>query len=309
MGILKYPNIMYFNICVVYLLGIAAAQDCGIGSQCQTKTGTTTCTACPGGTACTQWTTSSGNLGAFYCQYTFCLPKDMYCGGRVGTCCSGLDCGLATTDATIRTCNMPATTTTTSTTTTSTTTITSTASTTTATTATTTTDTTTPAIVIVTEPGKTTTTMPTTSTTLSGATCQTIGGAKIGLPCIFPFTNKGVTYTACTTSGGFDKPWCSTSTDILGNHKLGNWGDCNEACGTEEATTGSPSTCNTTSGSDSGQACVFPFTHKGVVHKACTYAGGFSKPWYSTKVDYWGRHREGFWGNCDKSCKVKQIWG
>merc|ERR1711892_1238505 len=163
MGILKYPNIMYFNICVVYLLGIAAAQDCGIGSQCQTKTGTTTCTACPGGTACTQWTTSSGNLGAFYCQYTFCLPKDMYCGGRVGTCCSGLECGLATSDATDRTCNVPATTTTTSTTTSTTT-----ATTTTTTTLTTTTTTTTPAIVIVTETATTTTTtLPPTSTTLS----------------------------------------------------------------------------------------------------------------------------------------------
>merc|ERR1712123_143538 len=142
MGILKYSKMMYFNIVVPSLLGIAAAQECGIGGQCQTKTGTTTCTACPRGTACTQWTTSSGNLGAFYCQNTVCLPEDEYCGGRVGTCCSGLDCGLATTDATIRTCNMPATTTTTST---------------------------------------------TTSTTLSGATCQTIGGAKFGLPCIFPF--------------------------------------------------------------------------------------------------------------------------
>merc|ERR1711892_668291 len=143
MGILKYSNIMYFNIFVVYLLGIAAAQDCGIGGQCKTKSGTSTCTPCPGGTDCTQWTTSSGNLGAFYCQYTFCLPKDMYCGGRVGTCCSGLDCGLATSDATIRSCNMPATTTTASTTT----------STTTATTSTNTTitSTTTPAIVIVTE--------------------------------------------------------------------------------------------------------------------------------------------------------------
>merc|ERR1712123_356980 len=117
MGILKYSKMMYFNIVVPSLLGIAAAQECGIGGQCQTKTGTTTCTTCPGGTACTQWTTSSGNLGAFYCQYTFCLPRDMYCGGRVGTCCSGLDCGLATTEATIRTCNMPPTTTTTSTTT------------------------------------------------------------------------------------------------------------------------------------------------------------------------------------------------
>merc|ERR1711892_1123705 len=144
MGILKYSKMTYFNILVLSLLGIAAAQECGIGGQCQTKTGTTTCTACPGGTACTQWTTSTGNLGAFYCQYTFCLPEDEYCGGRVGTCCSGLDCGLATTDATTRTCNLPATTTTTSTTTT---TITSTASTTTATSAATITDTTTPAIV------------------------------------------------------------------------------------------------------------------------------------------------------------------
>merc|ERR1712106_567003 len=142
MGMLNYSEMTYFNILVISLLGIAAAQECAIGSQCKTKTGTTTCPACPGGTACTQWTTSSGNLGAFYCQYTSCLPENEYCGGRVGTCCSGLDCGLSTTDATIRTCNMPATTTTTSTTTiTTTTTITSTTSTTTATTTTTTNDT------------------------------------------------------------------------------------------------------------------------------------------------------------------------
>merc|ERR1712106_80889 len=177
MGMLNYSEMTYFNILVLSLLGIAAAQECAIGSQCKTKTGTTTCTACPGGTACTPWTTSSGNLGAFYCQYTICLPKDMYCGGRVGTCCSGLDCGLATTDATDRTCNVPATTTTTSTTTSTTTatittttttsyttttattstTITST-TTTTATTTTTITSTTTPAIVIVTETATTTTT-------------------------------------------------------------------------------------------------------------------------------------------------------
>merc|ERR1712106_901816 len=171
MGMLNYSEMTYFNILVLSLLGIAAAQECAIGSQCKTKTGTTTCTACPGGTACTPWTTSSGNLGAFYCQYTICLPKDMYCGGRVGTCCSGLDCGLATTDATDRTCNVPATTTTTSTTT----------STTTATTTTIITTTTTPAIVIVTEAAtSTTTTMPPTSTTPSGVTCQTEGVVDVG---------------------------------------------------------------------------------------------------------------------------------
>jgi len=25
-------------------------------------------------------TTASGNLGAFYCQYSFCLPEAIYCG-------------------------------------------------------------------------------------------------------------------------------------------------------------------------------------------------------------------------------------
>merc|ERR1719228_1847447 len=65
------------------------------------------------------------------------------------------------------------------------------------------------------------TTTPSSATT-TGGQCLTDGGAKVGVPCVFPFTNKGVTYTTCTTDGGFDKPWCSTATDIFGNHVLGN---------------------------------------------------------------------------------------
>ena len=148
-------------------------------------------------------------------------------------------------------------------------------------------------------------------TTPAAAPCLTEGGAKFGLPCVFPFTNAGVTYTSCTTAGGFVKPWCSTATDIFGNHVTGNWGDCSATCQTAQAAaTAGPATCTTVNGAEAGKKCVFPFTHKGVVHKACTYAGGFSKPWCSTRVDYWGRHMPGNWGDCDTvSCKVEVLWG
>merc|ERR1711982_266769 len=119
--------------------------------------------------------------------------------------------------------------------------------------------TTTPAIIIVTA---TTASTATTATTSAGQ-CLTDGGAKVGLPCVFPFTNKGVTYTSCTTDGGFDKPWCSTATVIFGNHVLGNWGDCSPACLSQQCSTtpSTSSTCSTVNGSK----CVFPFKYKGKV--------------------------------------------
>merc|ERR1712106_202015 len=276
-----------FNIIFLAILGITLGQECGIGSQCRTLAGVNTCPTCPGGTICIQNTVSSD----FYCQYTFCLPQSMMCGGNVGTCCTGLKCGLATLNDPMMTCQ-PATTTT-------------------ATTAATAAVTTTPAIIIDIVTATTADTVTTVAPTTGGALCLTDGGAKVGLPCVFPFTNKGVTYTTCTTSGGFDKPWCSTATDFFGNHVYGNFGDCNAACPTEQtATTAAPATCTTTSGKNAGSKCVFPFKYKGVVHTACTYSGGFSQPWCSTKVDYWGRHNEEYWGNCDtNTCAVESRWG
>merc|ERR1712055_976700 len=67
-------------------------------------------TPCPAGTACSQWTTSSGGLGAFYCQYTTCLAEGAFCNNRVGKCCSGLDCSKTSEDAVAQTCNKPTTT-------------------------------------------------------------------------------------------------------------------------------------------------------------------------------------------------------
>merc|ERR1711971_1290759 len=102
------------------LLAPSVFAECGVGSQCKTKVGVETCTPCPAGTACSQWTTSSGNLGAFYCQYTTRLPEGAFCNNRVGKCCSGLDCSKTSESAVAQTCNkLPTTTTAALTTTTS----------------------------------------------------------------------------------------------------------------------------------------------------------------------------------------------
>merc|ERR1711936_392652 len=103
---------------VLLLLAPSVFAQCGVGSQCKTKVGVETCTPCPAGTSCSQWTTSSGNLGAFYCQYTVGLAEGAFCNNRVGTCCSGLECSKTSETAVAQTCNNPATTTTTTTTTT-----------------------------------------------------------------------------------------------------------------------------------------------------------------------------------------------
>merc|ERR1712055_1096146 len=143
-------------------------------------------TPCPAGTACSQWTTSSGNLGAFYCQYTTCLTEGAFCNNRVGKCCSGLDCSKTSESAVAQTCNKPPTTT----------------------------------------AAPTTTTTPlttTTTTTTSSSKCMTTSGAVSGAECQFPFIFKGQVYNSCTTAGGFTQPWCSTGTNMFGFHINSEW--------------------------------------------------------------------------------------
>merc|ERR1712055_740605 len=74
--------------------------------------------------------------------------------------------------------------------------------------------------------------------------CLTTGGAKVGVPCVFPFKARGVTYTTCTKAGGFDIPWCSTMVDANGDTVLGNWGDCpmNDPTCPNDASTAAPET-------------------------------------------------------------------
>merc|ERR1712212_449464 len=156
------------------LLAPSVFAECGVGSLCKTKVGVETCTPCPAGTACTQWTTSSGNLGAFYCQYTTCLTEGAFCNNRVGKCCSGLDCSKTSESAVAQTCNKPPTTTTTTTT--------AAPTTTTAPLTTTTSESTTTTVEIVVQTTTTTTTASTTgtTTTTSSSKCMTTSGAVSG---------------------------------------------------------------------------------------------------------------------------------
>jgi len=55
--------------------------------------------------------------------------------------------------------------------------------------------------------------------------CLTVSGLTPNLPCVFPFTYDGVSYSTCIVEG-YPTPWCSTLTDSDGQHVLNNWGDC-----------------------------------------------------------------------------------
>merc|ERR1711953_440050 len=258
---------------LLMLVAPSVTAQCGVGSLCKTKVGVETCTPCPAGTACSQWTTSSGGLGAFYCQYTTCLTEGAFCNNRVGKCCSGLDCKKTSESAVAQTCNRPATTTT--------------ATTTTATAAPTTTTseaaTTTEGIAVQT----------TTATTTTSSKCLTTSGAVSGAECQFPFVFQGQVYNSCTTAGGFSQPWCSTGTNIFGFHINSEWGNCGSSCPGAEA-----KVCMTESGATPNLPCVFPFRHWGKTYWTCT-TDGDKKPWCSTKVDRYGNHQLGNWGDCN----------
>ena len=66
-------------------------------------------------------------------------------------------------------------------------------------------------------------------------TCVTSSGPAAGQPCVFPFTQNGVTHHTCAEQIGGGQPagtrWCSTKTDSAGNH-VGqvNYGFCPDTC-------------------------------------------------------------------------------
>merc|ERR1712227_367945 len=59
--------------------------------------------------------------------------------------------------------------------------------------------------------------------------------------CVFPFSYKGMEYSSCTTADNHGVPWCSTSTDHIGQYVNGRWGNCQQTC---------PTGCKTVSGPD-----------------------------------------------------------
>ena len=44
---------------------------------------------------------------------------------------------------------------------------------------------------------------------------------------------------------------------------------------------------------EGGEKCVFPFRYKGILYYECTTAGGYSKPWCTTKTNW------DYCGSCD----------
>jgi len=115
----------------------------------------------------------------------------------------------------------------------------------------------------------------------------------------------GVTYTSCTNAGGFYPAWCSTKTDIYGNHVIGNYGDCNLNTRTCSVATTTTAPTTTTTASTCSTPCKFPFIYQGVVHYACTYAGGFTPAWCSTATDAYGKHIIGNYADCAVGCPVE----
>lgn len=78
----------------------------------------------------------------------------------------------------------------------------------------------------------------------SYSSCQTLdtdsdSRAKIGVPCVFPFTYKGVSYSGCTADTDPDgQLWCATRVDKDGNYvsNSGQYGHCNQYCPVDQPT-------------------------------------------------------------------------
>jgi len=66
------------------------------------------------------------------------------------------------------------------------------------------------------------------------------------------------------------------------------------------------SSCNTIAGPRINENCVFPFVFLEKTYNKCTWEGDSSEgAWCSTKVDEFGTHIKGEWGNCAEQCPVE----
>ena len=72
---------------------------------------------------------------------------------------------------------------------------------------------------------------------LSLSSCSTPAG-----DCVFPFRHLGVVYSSCTTVE-LGVSWCSTNTDLAGDHVPGSEGLCPADCTTDSSSSSSSSSC------------------------------------------------------------------
>ena len=122
--------------------------------------------------------------------------------------------------------------------------------------------------------------------------CITVGGAKWGVACRFPFRTpwSNQLHWQCTTDslpqsrGNPDKfpnaPWCATNTnaaDMMGKH---DWGYCSKDC---------PKAKDNFCYADTGKSlaelkkCIFPFVYNGQTYHRCIEHDGKFK--CATKVN------------------------
>ena len=120
---------------------------------------------------------------------------------------------------------------------------------------------------------------------------------RSGDVCVFPFIYEGVRHESCTYARS-ETAWCATEVNREGEVITERWGDCSlhaESSCQEE--------CRTVGGPSPHSACVFPFTHAGVVNTECT-TEGLGQPWCSTQTWDNGTHisGQGLYGVCGPSC-------
>jgi len=128
--------------------------------------------------------------------------------------------------------------------------------------------------------------------------CKTIGGARKGKPCIFPFKYGDKEHHTCTKDGDDDvhEKWCSTKVDGDGVHVSGEWGKCSIGCAGVDYADFEPQYCDT---EESGEKCFIPFSLKGFTYHGCVTSDG-GKPWCTIKDQ---DAEKGFRrANCSKSC-------
>merc|ERR1712212_771539 len=194
-------------LCIFVLGSVEATRCARPGSLCKRKTvSTPDCTCGSGntiGTKCLPWTTKCGSQGSSYCQYENPLPENAFCDNHVGTCLEGMTCKKTSASNNRRICVHDH------------------------------------AQLETTSVAPTTSEATTVAATTAEATtapkppCRTIStpNGLSGRSCHFPFRFQGVTYTQCTTAGGYSTAWCPTAYNAYESyHATGQWGYCGSSC-------------------------------------------------------------------------------
>ena len=62
--------------------------------------------------------------------------------------------------------------------------------------------------------------------------CVTKDGPDPNRPCVFPFIDRGISHSKCTSGASYLQPWCPTEVDQNGHYIDEKWGNCESNCET-----------------------------------------------------------------------------